>query len=54
MSVSIYCRAVVLGLLIAVGTFAIDMYIPGLAAIARDLNTDPGTVQLSITGFLPR
>jgi len=41
----------VLGLLIAVSAFAIDMYIPGFAAIARDLRTDPGTVQLSMTGF---
>jgi DHA1 family bicyclomycin/chloramphenicol resistance-like MFS transporter len=44
-------RAIVLGLLIAVGAFAIDMYIPGFAAIARDLRTDPGTVQLSMTSF---
>jgi DHA1 family bicyclomycin/chloramphenicol resistance-like MFS transporter len=51
MPVSIYRRAVVLGLLIAVGAFAIDMYIPGFAAIARDLHTDPGTVQLSMTSF---
>jgi MFS transporter, DHA1 family, multidrug resistance protein len=48
---SVYRRAVVLGLLIAVGAFAIDMYIPGFAAIARDLHTDPGTVQLSMTSF---
>jgi DHA1 family bicyclomycin/chloramphenicol resistance-like MFS transporter len=27
------------------------MYIPGFAAIARDLHTDPGTVQLSMTSF---
>jgi DHA1 family bicyclomycin/chloramphenicol resistance-like MFS transporter len=51
MSTSIYGRAVVLGLLIAVGAFAIDMYIPGFAAIARDLHSDPGTVQLSMTSF---
>ncbi len=44
-------RAAVLGLLVAVGAFAIDMYIPGFAAIARDLHTDPGTVQLSMTSF---
>jgi DHA1 family bicyclomycin/chloramphenicol resistance-like MFS transporter len=48
---SIYRQAIVLGLLIAVGAFAIDMYIPGFAAIARDLHTDPGTVQLSMTSF---
>jgi DHA1 family bicyclomycin/chloramphenicol resistance-like MFS transporter len=51
MVVSIYRQAVLLGLLIAVGAFAIDMYIPGFAAIARDLHTDPGTVQLSMTSF---
>lgn len=51
MSHSIYRRAIVLGLLIAVGAFAIDMYIPGFAAIAADLHTDPGTVQLSMTSF---
>jgi DHA1 family bicyclomycin/chloramphenicol resistance-like MFS transporter len=44
-------RAVVLGLLIAVGAFAIDMYVPGFAAIAQDLHADPGTVQLSMTSF---
>jgi MFS transporter, DHA1 family, multidrug resistance protein len=44
-------RAIVLGLIIAVGAFAIDMYIPGFPAIARDLRTDAGTVQLSMTSF---
>jgi DHA1 family bicyclomycin/chloramphenicol resistance-like MFS transporter len=44
-------RAIVLGLLVAVGAFAIDMYIPGFAAIARELHTDPGHVQLSMTSF---
>jgi DHA1 family bicyclomycin/chloramphenicol resistance-like MFS transporter len=48
---SIYRRAIVLGLTIAVGAFAIDMYIPGFAAIARDLKTQPGTVELSMTSF---
>jgi DHA1 family bicyclomycin/chloramphenicol resistance-like MFS transporter len=48
---ALYRRAVVLGLLIAVGAFAIDMYIPGFAAIARDLHADPGTVQLSMTAY---
>ena len=51
MPVPVYRRAIVLGLLIAVGAFAIDMYIPGFAAIARDLHTDPGMVQLSMTSF---
>lgn len=44
-------QAVVLGLLIAVGAFAIDLYIPAFAAIAQELRTDPGAVQLSMTSF---
>jgi len=44
-------RAVVLGLLIAVGAFAIDMYIPGFAAISKDLRAGPGIVQLSMTSY---
>lgn len=47
----LYTRAVVVGLLIGVGAFAIDMYIPGFAAIAAELQTDPGTVQLSMSSF---
>jgi DHA1 family bicyclomycin/chloramphenicol resistance-like MFS transporter len=41
----------VLGLLVAVGAFAIDMYIPGFGQIARDLHTNAGTVQLSMTSY---
>jgi DHA1 family bicyclomycin/chloramphenicol resistance-like MFS transporter len=48
---SLVRQAIVLGLLIAVGAFAIDMYIPGFAAISRDLKTQPGTVELSMTSF---
>ncbi len=48
---SLLRRAVVLGLLIAVGAFAIDMYIPGFAAISRDLHAGPGVVQLSMTSY---
>ena len=44
-------RAAVLGLLIAVGAFAIDLYIPSFPAIARDLHASPGRVQLSMTGY---
>ncbi len=44
-------QAIVLGLLVAVGAFAIDMYIPGFAAIARDLHAHAGTVQLSMTSY---
>jgi DHA1 family bicyclomycin/chloramphenicol resistance-like MFS transporter len=48
---SLIRQAIVLGLLVAVGAFAIDMYIPGFAAIAHDLHTDPGRVQLSMTSY---
>jgi DHA1 family bicyclomycin/chloramphenicol resistance-like MFS transporter len=41
----------VLGLVIAVGAFAIDMYIPSFDAIARELHADPGQVQLSMTAY---
>ncbi len=44
-------RAAVLGLLIAVGAFAIDLYIPSFPAIARDLHASPGRVQLSMTSY---
>jgi DHA1 family bicyclomycin/chloramphenicol resistance-like MFS transporter len=44
-------RAFVLGMLMAVGPFAVDMYLPGFAAIARDLGTDEGSVQLSLVSF---
>ncbi len=44
-------RAIILGLLIAVGAFAVDMYIPGFAAITRDLHTTQGRVQFSMTAY---
>ncbi len=44
-------RAAVLGLLIAVGAFAIDLYIPSFPSIAHDLHASPGRVQLSMTGY---
>ncbi len=47
----LYRRGIVLGLVIAVGAFAIDMYIPSFDAIARELHTDPGRVQLSMTAY---
>ncbi|WP_421722878.1 multidrug effflux MFS transporter [Bauldia sp.] len=43
--------AVVLGLLSAVGPFAIDMYLPALPAIGSDLAADPGAVQASVLAF---
>ena len=44
-------NALVLGLLTAVGPFAIDMYLPAFPAIAADLRTDAGLVQLSLTSY---
>ncbi|WP_439690790.1 multidrug effflux MFS transporter [Curtobacterium sp. SP.BCp] len=41
-----------LALIVGVSPFATDMYIPALPAIARDLATTPGAVQLSLTAFL--
>ncbi len=43
--------AIVLGLLIAVGAFAIDMYFPCFAAIARDLHAKTGTVDVRTASF---
>ncbi|MFZ7087875.1 multidrug effflux MFS transporter [Curtobacterium sp. RRHDQ10] len=41
-----------LALIVGVSPFATDMYIPALPAIARELHTTTGTVQLSLTAFL--
>ena len=43
--------AVVLGLLSAVGPFAIDMYIPALPMIVADLHTTTAAAQLTLTVF---
>jgi MFS transporter, DHA1 family, multidrug resistance protein len=45
-------NALVLGLLTAVGPFAIDMYLPALPAIGRSLGAGTGAVQLSLVAFL--
>ena len=44
-------NAVVLGLLSAVGPFAIDMYLPALPAIAADLRATTAATQASIMAF---
>ena len=49
MKPSLFRTALVLGLLSAVGPFAIDMYLPALPAIETDLGTDVATVQLTLT-----
>ncbi|WP_238720023.1 MULTISPECIES: MFS transporter [Nitratireductor] len=48
---SFYLTAVILGLLTAVGPFAIDMYLPALPFIEKGLDTDTATVQLSLLSF---
>ncbi|KQT46272.1 MFS transporter [Aureimonas sp. Leaf454] len=44
-------HAVVLGLLSAVGPFAIDMYLPALPRIAADLDTSTASAQMTLTVF---
>jgi DHA1 family bicyclomycin/chloramphenicol resistance-like MFS transporter len=47
-----YLRTVViLGGLTAIGPLAIDMYLPALPAIARDLRSTPGMVQVSLAAY---
>ncbi|HYN63958.1 MAG TPA: multidrug effflux MFS transporter [Candidatus Limnocylindrales bacterium] len=43
--------AIVLGLLTAIGPFAIDMYLPALPSIGQSLGADIGAVQMSLTAF---
>jgi DHA1 family bicyclomycin/chloramphenicol resistance-like MFS transporter len=44
-------NALVLGLLAAVGPFAIDMYLPALPTIAAGLNASTGATQMTLTVF---
>jgi DHA1 family bicyclomycin/chloramphenicol resistance-like MFS transporter len=44
-------NAIVLGLLTAMGPFAIDMYLPALPEIGRSLSADTGMVQASLMAF---
>jgi DHA1 family bicyclomycin/chloramphenicol resistance-like MFS transporter len=44
-------NAIVLGLLSAVGPFAIDMYLPALPAIAADLHATTAATQMTLTMF---
>ena len=43
--------ALILGLLSAIGPFAIDMYLPALPAIGQSLGAEVGAVQWSLTAF---
>ncbi|MGO4570406.1 multidrug effflux MFS transporter [Microvirga sp. 2TAF3] len=44
-------NALVLGMLSAIGPFAIDMYLPAFPAISRELQVDVGAVQMSLMSF---
>jgi MFS transporter, DHA1 family, multidrug resistance protein len=44
-------NAITLGLLSAIGPFAIDMYLPALPAIGHSLQADTAAVQMSLTVF---
>jgi DHA1 family bicyclomycin/chloramphenicol resistance-like MFS transporter len=44
-------NAITLGLISAIGPFAIDMYLPALPDIGRNLHADVGAVQMSLTVF---
>jgi len=51
MSANFYRIAVVLGLLSAIGPFAIDMYLPALPTIGADLGASTAAVQMSLLIF---
>ncbi len=51
MSIGLFRSAAILGLLSAVGPFAIDMYLPALPNVADDLDTTIASVQLTLTAY---
>lgn len=51
MSSSFVKNAIVLGLLSAIGPFAIDMYLPALPAIAADLQATTAATQMTLMAF---
>jgi DHA1 family bicyclomycin/chloramphenicol resistance-like MFS transporter len=51
MSTSFFGLALVLGLVSAVGPFAIDMYLPALPTIGQALGASPGAVQATLIVF---
>ncbi|MGF6158182.1 DHA1 family bicyclomycin/chloramphenicol resistance-like MFS transporter [Ensifer sp. KUDG1] len=51
MTTSFLRTAIVLGLISAIGPFAIDMYLPALPSIGKDLAAENGVVQLSLLAF---
>jgi DHA1 family bicyclomycin/chloramphenicol resistance-like MFS transporter len=52
MKSALFRTALVLGLISAIGPFAIDMYLPALPSIGHALNASSGSVQLTLTVFL--
>lgn len=48
---TMFRAALILGLLSAVGPFAIDMYLPAMPAIATGLKTDVAATQLTLTAY---
>lgn len=51
MTASFLRTAIVLGLISAIGPFAIDMYLPALPSIGKDMAAETGVVQLSLLSF---
>ncbi|MBL0373685.1 multidrug effflux MFS transporter [Rhizobium sp. KVB221] len=51
MTTSFIRTAIILGLLSAIGPFAIDMYLPALPTIGQDLGADSNVTQLSLLAF---
>src|SRR5450830_1010618 len=51
MKSNFFKTALVLGLLSAIGPFAIDMYLPALPSIGQSLGADTGAVQMSLMAF---
>ena len=50
-TLSLTLMSVILGLVAAVGPFAIDMYLPAMPEIGRDLGVDQQAVQWTIVGY---
>ncbi len=51
MSTGMFRSAAILGLLAAVGPFAIDMYLPAMPAIGADLGASVAATQMTLTAF---
>lgn len=51
MTASFFRIALILGLLSAIGPFAIDMYLPALPSIGQDLHADNTVTQLTLLAF---